>query len=140
MGVLNGQVQGKFLGLMAVSDQSSHKINQEVSGATVTCMFNLGNVFQLVVDRLDNRSSPQQQFVGKGHKVIFHVLTQGGNKFDAFRPQLVEEGLRDVPFVPEELTEKLAGECRDGLSVIHVARGELKGKQLTAFIDHYSTL
>jgi len=45
---------------MIVGNQATDQINQAVDGRTVPRMLNLGNVFELVDERLDNRAFSQQ--------------------------------------------------------------------------------
>ena len=47
-------------------------------------MFNLRNVFQLVIDRFDDGSLTKQEFIGQRHEMIFHVLTDASAQLSWF--------------------------------------------------------
>ena len=51
---------------MTIGDQPGEQINQEIDGTAMTRMFNLRNVFQLVIDRFDEGAFAQQEFVTNG--------------------------------------------------------------------------
>ena len=46
-------VQRGFLGLACVSDQAGQQMYHEMQRTAMTCMFDLTNVFQLIVDRFN---------------------------------------------------------------------------------------
>ena len=47
-------IQGRVFGLKTVSNQPGDEIDQEVERAAMAGMLNLGNIFELVVDSLDD--------------------------------------------------------------------------------------
>ena len=49
--------------MVAVSDEASHDVDHEISQATMTGVFNLGDVLQLVDNGLQNAAFAQKQFV-----------------------------------------------------------------------------
>ena len=62
---------------MAVGDQATEQVDQEVSHTALPGMFNLGNILQLVIDGFNNRPLPQQQLVPQGQRTLLHVLAPG---------------------------------------------------------------
>jgi hypothetical protein len=54
-----GQVQGRFLGLVAIGDQASHQVDYEVCQTGVTGMFDVRDVLQRVENRLQNGAATQ---------------------------------------------------------------------------------
>ncbi len=68
---------------MGVSDETSQEINSKVRRATVARVLYLGNVFELIGNRLDNEALTQQKPVGQQHKLAFHILAQRGDELQA---------------------------------------------------------
>ena len=120
---------------MAVGDQAANQVDQEVSHTAMPGMFNLGNVLQLVVDGLNNRPFPQQQFVLQGQRTLLHVLAPGRDQLQALGQQLVKERLGDVALVSEELAKQGLGHARQGLAVIDVARSQPASQYFAPVID-----
>ena len=52
----------------------------------MSCVFNLGNVFELIVDGFDERPLPQQYLVDQGHESVVHVAANGGHQLHALFP------------------------------------------------------
>jgi hypothetical protein len=48
---------------MTVGDQASDQVDQKVDGATMARMLDLADVFELIVDGLDDGSFAQKEFV-----------------------------------------------------------------------------
>ncbi len=48
----------------------------------MTRMLDLGNVLELINDRLHNRSTTEQDAIGEAHQAVLHVLAQLGNQLD----------------------------------------------------------
>ena len=69
-----------------VSHQPGHQINEEVERATMAGMLDLRDVFELVIDGLDDRAFPQQQLVKQRQQLVFHILTQLGDELHAPLP------------------------------------------------------
>jgi len=69
-------------------------------------MFNLRNIFELVIDDFNNGPSSQHNFVGKHHQSIFHVLSDPSNQFQALLKKFFKQGLRNVTFVTKHFNEK----------------------------------
>ena len=57
------EVEGRFLGLMAVGNKAAEEIDEEIGGTVVAGVFNLGDIFKLIEDGLDNSSFAQQHLV-----------------------------------------------------------------------------
>ena len=59
---------------MAVGNQSSHQVNQEIGGAVMAGMLNLANVLELIGDGHDEGALTQQELVGQTEQAIAHRL------------------------------------------------------------------
>ena len=65
----------------------------------MSCVFNLGDVFELIEDRFDNGSFTQQAFVGDRPALIFHVGWQLGTPRKAKARSLID----GEPMAPQRL-------------------------------------
>jgi hypothetical protein len=59
---------------MRMANQSGHEVHHEVARAPMSHMFNLGDVFQLVVDRFDWRTFPRQDLTHSGIGAFFRFF------------------------------------------------------------------
>ena len=62
-GRTSAEVEGRFLGLMAIGNKAAEEIDEEVGGTAVAGVFNLGDIFKLVENGLDNSPFAQQHLV-----------------------------------------------------------------------------
>ena len=46
----------------------------------MSCVFDLGDILELIDDGFDNCPFAQQEFIGDGHELIFHVGSQLGDQ------------------------------------------------------------
>lgn len=97
------KVERRFLGLMAVSNQAAQEIDTEIERATMTGVFDLGDVLELIGNRLDDGAAAQQQLVGKQHQAVVHVGSELGDELHALLKQVGKGGLRQVALVAEQL-------------------------------------
>ena len=58
---------------MSISDQPTQNIDKKIGYTAMARVFNLGIIFELVNDRLDDGSLTQQDLVGEKHQAVFHV-------------------------------------------------------------------
>ncbi len=58
---------------MGVRDEPGQEINGKVNRTTVPGVLNLGNIFKLIDDGLDDEALTQQQSVGQQHQLAFHT-------------------------------------------------------------------
>jgi hypothetical protein len=98
-------------------------------------VLNLADVLQLVVDRLDQRTLPQEQLVPEAHHAILHVLADFRQEFEPLRQESVMQCLRNIAAIAKELAEESLHEARDGLQVIDLA-GRQSKRQEFSFIVH----
>ena len=47
-------IEGRFMGLMSVSNQTGNQINEKVKRAAMSGVLDLGNVLELVIDGFDD--------------------------------------------------------------------------------------
>ena len=103
----------------------------------MTRMFDLGDVFQLINDAFNNRSTSQQDAIGHEHQLVSHILAQLGNELDVKHfSQSLGQILGDVAFISEELTEQSLDQTWNRLAVINIARRDAELQELAAIIDH----
>jgi hypothetical protein len=130
------QPESRLLGLMAVSNEPSDQVDQEVDWATMAGMLDLADVFELIIDGLDDRPLAQEGFVRQREQAVVHLLAQFGDEMKPLGDQeLLGERLGKVAFVCKEVAEELLDQLGNGSSIINVARRQAKGQQLSLVID-----
>ena len=98
-------------------------------------VFDLLDVFDLIIDGFDNRPFAQQQFIGQGHEFVVHVLADFGDQRQTPIPQHLEELLGKVAPIPHELAGQALGQLRDRPAIIDVARGDLERQEFPPVVD-----
>ena len=135
------KVERGLLGLMTVCDQAADEIDREIDRTAVTRMLNLGDVFELVNNGLDDGTLAGQELVRQTHEFVLHVASGLGIELNArSSEQLQSEGLGDIASVSEELAKESLHQVQDWLSVIGVAWGEGDVEKFASFIDHQMEL
>ena len=86
-------------------------------------VFDLGDVFQLVIDRFNQGTLSQQQLVLQSHQPILHVLFDGGNQLQVLIHQLLPQGFGNVSLVPKQSPVQIRHHVRDGATIVGVACG-----------------
>jgi hypothetical protein len=66
---------------MSVSDETRQEIDGKVDGAAVAGVLDLGNIFKLISDGLDDEALTQQQSVGQPHQLTPHTHYVGAHVF-----------------------------------------------------------
>lgn len=105
-----GESDGWLLRLVCVTGKGRHQIHHEIRDATVAGVFDLRNVFELIVDCFNQRPLSEHQFVPQGNQPWLHVLAKGGDQLQALVPQLRKQGLRNVSLVAEKFSENPFGQ------------------------------
>ncbi len=72
---------------MAVGNEACDQIDQEVDGAPMTGMLNLGDVFELIGDRLNNSAFAQKEPVGPVEQMVVHLFAQLGDELHSLSHQ-----------------------------------------------------
>lgn len=98
-------------------------------------VLNLADVFQLVVDGLEQCALPQEQFVPETPHAILHVLAHFRQQFESLGEEGSVECLRNLAAIAKELAEEPLHEERDGLPIINMARRQPQREEF-AFIIH----
>src|SRR5262249_51357006 len=92
----------------------------------------------------DDGALTQQQFIGELHQTVAHLLAQPSYEMQpVLADQLLDERLRDVALVSEELANEGAGlpcELGHGLAIIDIAGAKAETEQLSAVVDHQMQL
>lgn len=72
---------------MAVGGEAREEVDDEVERAAMASVFDLTDVFELVVDALNERAFAQEQLVGIGKQPLAPILADFGNEMDAVLDQ-----------------------------------------------------
>lgn len=99
-------------------------------------MLDLRDVLELIHDRFDDGALSQHDLVEHRHEPALHVRFQPGHELDSLVVKRLEERLRDVALIAEELAEHLPDQFGDGLPVVCVAGRQAQREQLAAVVDH----
>lgn len=77
---------------MAISDQPSQHIDNEIDRRTMASVLDLRDILELIVDGLDQGSLAKQKLIGHDHQAVLHVLAQLGNQLEMeILPELFKE-------------------------------------------------
>ena len=106
-------MQTRLFVLKAVGKKSSNQMDDKIGGTAVTRMLNLRNILELVNNGLNDRSFAQQQFVRKGHKMIFHVLAQSGDELEPLFKEQLRQGSGNVAAISKELAAQSFHHARE---------------------------
>jgi hypothetical protein len=68
---------------VGIGNQSSQKIGKEVGETAVSRMLDLGNIFELIVDGLNEDPLAQEEAIQQRHELGVHVATESGDKLQA---------------------------------------------------------
>lgn len=128
-------VQGGKLRQQGISDQAGDQMRHEIGCTAMTGVLDLALILENVIDRLNERALAQQDFVEQIHQLVLHVLFDFGDQLKTVFPELLEQRLRNVPFVAKQFAGQGLGHLGDGSAVIDVARRQFHGEQLTPIID-----
>ena len=105
-------------------------------------MFNLGDVFQLVIDCLDYGSLSKQYSVIHGSESTFHIVFQFGNQLYPINEQLAEQVFADIALVSDEfaINEFYERLYFQWFTVIDIARRYHEVQNLTLVIANQMQL
>ncbi len=67
---------------MAVGNQASDQIDEEIIDTAMARMFNLRNILKLVIDGFNDRALARQQFVFEQDQAVLHVFANHGDELD----------------------------------------------------------
>ena len=102
------KAQGRLLGLVAICNQPSEQMRQEVDEAVVAGVFDLGAVLELIMNRLDEGAFAQQEVVQELPESVAHILPQLGDEPQFLGDQeALGERRGDVAFVGTELAKEM---------------------------------
>ncbi len=98
-------------------------------------MFDLADVFELIVDSFYEASLPQHQLVAHAHELVLHVVAYGGDELNALIEKLAGELSRDISLVSVELAKQITRHPRNRNTVVHIAWRYLEGEHFSELID-----
>ncbi len=103
-------------------------------------MLNLEDVLEDIVDRFNQRALAQHQFVPELHQPRFHIFSVASNQCQALVVELLEQLLRDIAPIAEELAEQTFAHLGDGFAVVNIACRQFEGQELASVIDNQMQL
>lgn len=130
------QAQRRFRWTAAISNQAAQQINKEVEYTAMPRVLDLGDILELVNDRLDNGSFLQEELVGHQYLAVLHVGSQLGDELEIEgSQQVLTQWLREIAFVSENLAEQLFDQMWNGFSIVHITWREQDIEQFAAIIE-----
>ncbi len=72
----------------------------------MSAVLDLRDVLELVNHAFNNRSLPQHELVENGDEAVLHLRLELGDELHPFGKERLEQRLRDVAPIAEELTEQ----------------------------------
>jgi len=101
-------------------------------------MFHLADVFQFVVNRFDDGSFTEHNFVVHGHQAVFHVVTDTGDQVYVVHEQDVRQFFGDISFVCKELSKYRFQKdfVLKRFPVVYVGLGNGKVQYFALVVDH----
>ena len=126
-----------FFGLMAMGDQATQQIGQEVDRTSMARMLNLGDVFELVDDGFHDGTLAQEEFVDQWHELVAQCRADTGDQLNVEGNQeFFQEFFGQVALVGKQFAKELASHFWHGLAIIHVAGCEHHVEQFALIIEN----
>ena len=97
------------------------------------------NVLKLVIDRLKDRTLPEQTLVHERHQLLFQVAFACGDQLQPALVHLLKPFLTDVASVAKQLSEQVLRHFRHG-AIVSVRSSQLECQQFTVCVDHQMQL
>ena len=95
---------------MAISNQPGQHIDNKIDRRTVASVLDLGDIFELIIDGLDQGTFAKQKLIGHNHQAVLHVLAQLGNQLDmVILPELFKEFPGNVAAITKQLAKESFG-------------------------------
>ena len=96
---------------MAIGDQPTQHIDNEIDRAAMPGMLNLGDVLELIDNAFDDGSFAQQDLVSQRDQAVLHILAQPGDQLhiEGFK-QVGEQRLRDIAPIAKQFAPQALGE------------------------------
>jgi hypothetical protein len=98
-------------------------------------LLNVTDIFQLIMNGLNQGALAQEPCVPQTHHAIFHVLAEFGEQCEPLAQEEVMQGLRNVASIPTELPTPPGRESRDRAAIVDMAWRHPQGQQFTLVID-----
>jgi hypothetical protein len=131
------EMERGLLGQVRVRRQPCQEMDEEVERAAVTRVFDLTDILELVMNRLDERPLAEQELVGQGEQSVLHVRAELRNQVQAVLDQeRFGERRRDGALVPEQLPKEATDQAGQRTPVIQIARAQAEGEHFSTVVDH----
>lgn len=100
-------------------------------------VFNLTTVLQFIIDGFYDKSFAKKDSLPHTHQLVLHVAFDSCYQMYSFVPRCVEQSLRNVPLVGEQVTEQFAAQHikHFRIPVTHIAFCQAEVQQLATVIS-----
>ena len=102
----------------------------------MTTMFNLRNIFQLVVDGLDQHPLAQEQLIVELDQARLHGALDRGQQLYSLLQQPRHQLFGEVPLLSHEFPKEARSPLGNRAAIIHIPGREAACQHLTLVVDH----
>ena len=67
------EAYGRLFVEKTIRPQSPDEVHKEVVDAAMAGMFNVADIFQFIINSLNNRAFSEHNFIEKRHQAVFHI-------------------------------------------------------------------
>lgn len=122
---------------MAVGNQASKNIDENIDWAAMASVLDLRNVFELVDHTPDDSPFSEQEFVDQRHQAVLHILSKFCNELEVKSLQeLLKQSLGNVPAIYDQLAKQPFAQIRHRFAIVGAGRCNLTGEQFTVIVHH----
>lgn len=135
-------INGGLLFKETVGSDSRQGICNEVTKRTVSGVFNLCNVLQFIIDRFNQCSFSEQDFIGYTHQRVPHIVLNFSDKLYTVKEKVFKQSLTGISFVGTEFPLNVSQELTlfQRLPITYIPRGKYEIKDFAFVIDNQMQL
>jgi hypothetical protein len=104
---------------------------------TMTGVFDLTDIFEKIVDTLDDSAFAKEDFVGNIHELVLHVFLEFGDKVNTVGVEFFKERLGKVAPVSKDFSKHFLGEFGYDrpVSVVNIAGSKAESDDFAFVVD-----
>jgi len=120
---------------IAIRDHTCDEIAHDPCDTAVPGVLNVPDVFQLIVEGLDQGALPQEPRIPQAPQTMLPMPAHFRAPCEPVMEEHVMQGLRDISAVAKALPAESCGESLDGLAVLNIAWRQSQGQQFALVVD-----
>ena len=91
---------------MTIGNQPTDHIDEKIGWTPMATVFDLRDVFELVIDRFDDDPFAQEPLVRARDQAVFHIPLDGGKQLDPVSKELLKHPLGEIAFVAQQFPKE----------------------------------